>query len=84
VSAIESHGRSHPVTELTSNLKSSLKNIKTIINDENYTIIELETANNKIIQLAISNNNVESDKEHLIKINSKEYKWVGPYKLFKN
>lgn len=84
VSAIESHGRSNPVTELTSNLKSSLKYIKTILDDKNYTIIELETTNNKIIQLAISNNNAEAKKEHFIRVNSKEYKWVGPYKLFKN
>ncbi len=61
---IESHGNYDPVTEKAENLYNHFKSIKVLVNDENYTAIEIIDNNNKSKILILANNESSSYKNH--------------------
>ncbi|WP_152285819.1 alginate lyase family protein [Flavicella marina] len=79
VSAIESHGSYSPVTESAVNSKSTIHEIKTILNNDVYTVISITTVkgNNKIFITA--NTDTSNETIHTLKISNKNYEWSGPY-----
>jgi hypothetical protein len=79
VSVIETHGNYSPVSEIATNAFSNIKTIEKVYTDNNYVAITIETlaGNKKIFLLSLSNALKEST--HNLKINEKEYQWVGPY-----
>ena len=58
--------------------------IKTIFNNDSYTVVEITTTKNRMMHLAIANNDASKDKIHSVKIKTMEFNWVGTHKLFKN
>jgi len=81
-STIESHGKSNPLTELTDDLNSHVKQLKILIDNNDFTAIEIiGTTDNKFI-LAIANSDNNREKQHQLKISGIDYNWKGAYYLF--
>jgi hypothetical protein len=83
VSVIESHGSYSPVSELAVNSRSSIADLKVIVNNDNYTVIKITNINQKEIIVFISNNNSLKEAKHSLVIHGNEYQWNGPYNLIK-
>ncbi|MDF1549538.1 MAG: alginate lyase family protein [Bacteroidales bacterium] len=81
---IESHGSTNPVTEVTNNINGNVKSVRTLYNDNDYTIVEISSNSAQKIYLAISNENADKSKQHSISVEGKKLIWEGPYHLFKN
>ncbi|APY01526.1 alginate lyase family protein [Lacinutrix venerupis] len=79
VSVIESHGSYSPVSESAINSNSSIKSIKTILDTEDYTAIEITNVNGSAKLFITSNRNALKQKKHNITINGKNYEWSGSY-----
>ncbi|MBR8537222.1 alginate lyase family protein [Carboxylicivirga sediminis] len=82
-SAIEAHGNKHPVTELVSGLKGHVAEIKTLINNSEYTLVQLAFANESKVVFAICNNSNDQSASHQLMANGQEYNWTGVCQLFK-
>ncbi|WP_430813966.1 alginate lyase family protein [Carboxylicivirga sp. RSCT41] len=82
-STIEAHGNKHPVTELVNGLKGNVTDIKTLINNSEYTLVQLFLANKKQVTFAICNTNNDQSITHHLTANGQEYRWTGAYQLFK-
>ena len=78
-SVIESHGSYSAVSELALNAYSSITSLKIVLDTEAYTAVEIITKKNTSKILIISNTDNSTEKNHTIKINSKEYNWKGSY-----
>ncbi|MEO9572088.1 MAG: alginate lyase family protein [Polaribacter sp.] len=78
-SVIESHGSYNPVTELALNAYSSISDLKIVIDTDNYTAVSITTTKGTSKILIISNKDNSKDKNHTLKINNKNYTWVGSY-----
>ncbi|WP_082864311.1 alginate lyase family protein [Polaribacter atrinae] len=78
-SVIESHGSYSYVSELALNAYSSIKKLKIVLDTEAYTAVEITTTKNTSKIFIISNKDNSKDKNHKIKIESKEYSWKGAY-----
>ena len=79
VSTIEAHGSYSPVTEFAINSNSSIKELKVVLNSEEYTAIAITNIND-VLKLFITSNKKESkDTKHTVKINGKNYNWRGSY-----
>ncbi len=77
VSTIESHGSYSPVTESAVNSKSSIVELKVVLDTDMYTAIEITLANNKKTLFITAN--LLSSQKHSVKINGKDYLWTGNY-----
>lgn len=79
VSVLETHGSYSTVTETAKNAYSSIDSLKVIYEDRNYIAVEIKNklGVSSLFILATNNNNVK--QKHSIKINNKDYKWLGPY-----
>jgi len=78
-SVIESHGSYSFVSELALNAYSNITSLNIILDTEAYTAVEIITKKNTSKILIISNQDNASDKNHIIKIDNKEYSWKGSY-----
>lgn len=78
-SIIESHGTYNPVKELAKNAYSNFSKIQVLQDNSNYTAIKIyfKSGKEKIVILANSNN--QKNTKHNIKINNKNFTWVGAY-----
>ena len=83
VSAIEIHGNYSPVSEIAVNATSSLKNLKMVMNSDEYTAIEIEFNSGIPLQFIISNQNASKEQEHTLNINGEKLNWRGPYLIKK-
>ena len=79
VSTIETHGSYSPVSEFAINSKSSIKELKVLLNTEEYTAIAITTVNNFTKVFITSNKNNSKVFKHSLKINGKNYNWRGSY-----
>ncbi|WP_422859576.1 alginate lyase family protein [Flagellimonas sp. S174] len=79
VSTIESHGSYSPVTELSTNSKSKIKELKIALDTDLYTAVTLEHTNGKLGLFVVSNQDSSVEKIHKLNINETEYQWKGPY-----
>ncbi len=79
VSTIETHGSYSPVSEFAINSKSSIKELKVVLNTEEYTAIAITTVNNFTKVFITSNKNNSKVFKHSLKINGKNYNWRGSY-----
>ncbi|CAM4082578.1 alginate lyase family protein [Zobellia nedashkovskayae] len=84
VSVVESHGNYSPVSEFSVNSNSAISKIELIEDTKEYTAVVIETkANGDQMMLVLSNEDKTADKEHVLKIKNKEYRWTGPYDFIK-
>ncbi len=79
VSVIESHGSYSPVSESAVNSNSSIKSIKTILDSEDYTAIEITNLNGNVKLFITANTNNSKETKHNLKISNKNYEWLGSY-----
>ena len=74
VSTIEAHGDYNLILEYTKNAKSSIKNISLLFDNEDHTIVEIETEKGKFV-VCMSNNNFDPEAQHEVAW----FKWKGVY-----
>ncbi len=74
VSVAEIHGRFDPVTEVSSGAYTSVKKIKMLQQDDQYTVVEIEIGEKKML-VAQCSNNFDSKKIHSVQ----GIEWTGPY-----
>ena len=79
VSIIESHGNYSPVTESAVNSKSSIKELKVLIDTEAYTAIQITNIKGNVKLFITANTNASKQAKHNLKINDKNYEWSGSY-----
>ena len=79
VSIIESHGNYSPVSEIASNSKSNISELKVLHDDEKYTAIQIKDINGKERLFLLSNKDENSISKHKLTINGKSYEWSGSY-----
>ena len=79
VSTIEAHGGYSPVTESAVNSNSSIKELKVILDTEEYTAIEITNINGNTKLFITANTNASKEAKHNLKINDKNYEWSGSY-----
>ncbi len=79
VSVIEAHGSYSPVSESAVNSNSSIKLIKTVLDSEDYTAIEITNINGNVKLFITSNTNNLKETKHNITINGKSFEWSGSY-----
>ncbi len=78
ISVIETHGEYDPINEFSTNSYSTVKEIKLLKNDANYTIVEVEISGKKLL-IAQCNSNYNVIVRHEINTNEKRIEWEGPY-----
>lgn len=82
VSVVESHGHYSPVSEFSVNSNSVISNIELMVDSKEYTAVVVETkSNGNQLLLVLANEDKNADKEHVLKIKDKEYRWKGPYQF---
>ena len=79
VSLIEAHGSYSAVSESAINSNSSIKLIKTVLDSEDYTAIEITNINGNVKLFITSNTNNLKETKHNITINGKSFEWSGSY-----
>ncbi|KGL61794.1 alginate lyase family protein [Polaribacter sp. Hel1_85] len=79
VSVIEAHGSYSPVSESAFNSNSSIKELKVVLDTENYTAIKITNVNGNSKLFITANKNASKKAKHTLKINNKNYEWSGSY-----
>ncbi|WP_298778474.1 alginate lyase family protein [uncultured Polaribacter sp.] len=77
VSTIEAHGSYSPVTESAINSNSSIKELKVVLDSDNYTAIKITNINGKTKLFITANSN--NNSKHNVNINGNNYQWTGGY-----
>jgi len=78
-SIIEAHGSYSTVSESAVNSNSSIKELKVILDTEDYTAIEITNINESIKLFITANINASEEANHILKINDNTYEWSGNY-----
>ena len=79
ISIVESHGSYSPISESAVNSNSSIKEIIVVLDTADYTAITITTINGNTKIFVTANTNASKEAKHTLKINNKEYTWVGLY-----
>lgn len=74
INMVEIHGKFDPIAEFSSDAYPSVKQIKLLQNDDQYSIVEV-SINGKNLIIAQSNNNFNTSQDHSVQ----GLKWKGPY-----
>jgi len=74
ISMIEIHGSFDPIDEFSSNAYPSVKQIKLLQNDNNYSVAEIMIGDRKLL-IAQCNNNADAKQAHTVQGIS----WTGPW-----
>jgi len=82
-SVIEVHGHYDPVKEIASNAYSSMRKVSIIHNNEDYTVVELESTQHERWIFAISNRVALETEKHKLMVCDKELAWQGPFLFYK-
>ncbi|CAL2089860.1 Alginate lyase lipoprotein precursor, family PL17_2 [Tenacibaculum sp. 190524A05c] len=76
---IESHGTYSPVSEFSVNATSNIKEVQVVYDSEEYTVVQITNIENEVKTLIISNRDANNQTKHSLKVNNKEFSWVGPF-----
>ena len=79
VSTIEAHGSYSPVTESAINSNSSIKELKVVLDINDYTAISITNINGNTKLFITANTNALKEAKHTLKINDNNYQWTGSY-----
>lgn len=79
VSTIEAHGSYSPVTESAVNSNSSIKELKVVLDTEDYTAIQITNIKGNTKLFITANTDASKVAKHNLKINGKNYEWKGSY-----
>lgn len=78
-SVVEPHGSYDPVTESAFSSNSNIAELVVLQDDENYTVVSIETVQGSTRIFIVSNQNVETSTAHSLEINGQDFSWSGPY-----
>lgn len=81
VSIVEPHGSYSPVTELALNSKSSVAEIETVHNDDDYIAVTIEDLSGQTKMFLLSLNDPSESARHKLKIAGVTYRWTGAFHL---
>jgi len=81
ISALEIHGSYSPVSELSINSTSTLKNIVLLLSTDSYVIFNISFKTGKDLQIALATENNSKTKKHSLTIEGETVEWKGPYLL---
>ena len=79
ISIVEAHGSYSPVSKLSLNSSSSIRNVALVYDNSGYTAVEITDVNNNKQLFILANQKASSSAKHKVKINGKTYRWQGPY-----
>ncbi|WP_435314953.1 heparinase II/III domain-containing protein [Cellulophaga fucicola] len=79
VTAIEPHGTYSPVSEFSVNSYSSIAEIKIILSTKDYSAVSITNIDKETKTFILCNTNANKEAKHTLKINNKDYSWVGPF-----
>ncbi len=79
VSTIEGHGSYSPVSEFALNSKSSIKELKVVLDTDDYTAISIHCVNGTVRLFISANKNSSKEAKHTLNIGKELYEWSGPY-----
>ncbi|QCE41644.1 alginate lyase family protein [Psychroserpens sp. NJDZ02] len=79
VSTIEAHGSYSPVSESAVNSNSNIKELKVVLDTEEYTAIAITDINSVTKLFITANKKASEEAKHTLKINGVEYQWSGAY-----
>jgi oligo-alginate lyase len=83
VSVIEPHGDFNPTIEYSFNSYSAVENIKVLQNDDEITAAEISGKKDLRWLVFVINNDADEAEEHTYSYEGKEYKWKGPFFIYK-
>lgn len=76
---IEPHGSYSPVSELSSNARSSISELEVLQDDKSYGVFRIETLKGSERYFILSNGDSSADARHKIEVGGKLHRWTGPY-----
>ncbi|MBZ2163724.1 heparinase II/III domain-containing protein [Alteromonas stellipolaris] len=79
VSVVEPHGSYSPVSESSQNSKSSITDLKVVLDSDEYTGVSITDIKGEKQLFIISNVSVSKNAKHSVKIDGKKVSWTGPY-----
>ena len=83
-SAIESHGRYNPVSEIPLSPFSGLNAVEVIHDTKEYTVVRISHQSNKTWTICISNQDASPQTMHEVVVGDQEFKWTGAYTYLSN
>jgi hypothetical protein len=83
-SVLELHGYKDFNTELVYNQVGKVNSVKTLLNNSEYTIVEIKLKSDSSLILAIANAENAPSALHSTKVAGKQIEWKGPFSLIKN
>jgi len=83
VSTIRAHGSYSPVSEIPNNPYPDQIHIKVLLDQRDYSIIEIDTENSAPMILLIANASKDPTQEHQVDLGDKKMTWTGPVSLKK-
>ena len=83
VSTIRAHGSYSPITEIPKNPYPDPISLNTLVNQLDYTIIEIKTQNSSPLILMIANTSNDPNQIHTLDLDDKNFTWKGPVSLLK-
>ena len=78
-STIESHGGYSPVSEFAVNTKSTISEIKILLDTEDYIAIRIVDVYDNTKDFIMAINNASENEKHILIIDNREYQWTGAY-----
>ena len=82
VSVVESHGAYSPVTELATNARSSIAELRVLHDEDDYTVVSIKALDGSGFLLALSNTDAAAEATHTVMIDDDELVWTGPFGHF--
>jgi hypothetical protein len=83
VNVLEIHGNYDGINEFSTNAYSSVRQIKLLKNDLEYTVVSI-FINGKELMIAQCNADFQTGKPHRLSLNGRSNEWNGPYAVWYN
>ena len=79
VSVVEPHGHYDLVSESAYRSTSNIAQLTVIQDDEEYSVVSIQTVKGSERLFIVSNDSVDSSKRHSVEVDGKKYSWKGPF-----
>ena len=83
LSALEIHGSYSPVSELSINSTSTIKNIVLLLSTDSYVVFSISFTTGKDVRVALALDSNSKTEKHSLTIDGDTVDWTGPYLLTK-
>ena len=81
LSALEIHGSYSPVSELSINSTSTIKNIVLLLSTDSYVVFDISFTTGKDVRVALALDSNSKTEKHSLTIDGDTVDWTGPYLL---